>query len=309
MGRGLWRAARDAALGDSMTSRSLCTTIPPRSRPSIWPRNPARPRCAARWTCWLPRGTARSLAGASGRAIPSSWSGRSSAQAAQGRLPLVPRPAPLRRRAALGLWPGRRAHRVLDLQPAAHPRVDRLSAHVGDDLSLGEGQQCSPWLGEHLTPFFGPFRLFTSYLFLAGLGAALAALVTWRLLPALWHRLPTDQGRAHAVGAQASKGKPVAAGIIFVPVFVVVCLLVIPFDPWRLVGAGLRGACPCWKGTWTTRATGGWSELKLGVVDLAISAAGGDGRLRLQPMQLWLPLFKNARDPLALALCPPGDGA
>jgi phospho-N-acetylmuramoyl-pentapeptide-transferase len=154
-----------------------------------------------------------------------------------------------------------------------------------------------PWLGEHLTTFFGPFRLFTSYLFLAGLGAALAALVTWRLLPALWHRLPTDQGRAYAVSAQASKGKPVAAGIVFVPIFVVTCLLVMPFDPWRLVGL----ACvvlSMLEGYLDDRSQEGWSELKLGIVDLAIATCGAMAVCRLQPMQLWLPLFKT---PVTLA--------
>ena len=61
-----------------------------------------------------------------------------------------------------------------------------------------------PWLGQLLTEVFGPFRLFTSRLFLAGLGTALAAMVTWYLLPRFWHRLPTDQGRAFAIGAQRS---------------------------------------------------------------------------------------------------------
>ena len=63
-----------------------------------------------------------------------------------------------------------------------------------------------PWLGQHLIPIFGPFRLFTSYLFLAGTGTAVTALATWYLLPLMWDRLPTDQGRAHAVGAQQSVG-------------------------------------------------------------------------------------------------------
>ncbi|OQA23516.1 MAG: hypothetical protein BWY63_00169 [Chloroflexi bacterium ADurb.Bin360] len=31
-----------------------------------------------------------------------------------------------------------------------------------------------PWLGSYLVDFYGPFRLFSSYLFLATLGTALA---------------------------------------------------------------------------------------------------------------------------------------
>ena len=56
-------------------------------------------------------------------------------------------------------------------------------------------------------PFFGPFRLLGSRVFLIGVGASAAALLTWWLLPRLWHLLPTDQVRAHAVGAQESAGQ------------------------------------------------------------------------------------------------------
>jgi phospho-N-acetylmuramoyl-pentapeptide-transferase len=154
-----------------------------------------------------------------------------------------------------------------------------------------------PWLGYHLATFFGPFRLLNSYLFLAGLGAALAAVAAWRLLPMLWYRLPTDQGRAHAVDAQTSKGKPAAAGIIFVPIFIVTCLLVIPFDPWRLVGLACV-ALSMLEGYLDDRSRGGWSELKLGIVDLTIATLGAMAVCRLQPFQLWLPLLKT---PMTLA--------
>ncbi len=64
-----------------------------------------------------------------------------------------------------------------------------------------------PWIGALLQPLFGPFRLFGSRVFLIGVGASLAAFLTWWLLPRLWSRLPTDQVRAHAVGAQESAGQ------------------------------------------------------------------------------------------------------
>ena len=38
-------------------------------------------------------------------------------------------------------------------------------------------------LGEVLQPLYGPFRLFTSHIFLAGAAIVLSGLVTWRLLP------------------------------------------------------------------------------------------------------------------------------
>lgn len=93
-----------------------------------------------------------------------------------------------------------------------------------------------PWLGEQIVEIFGPFRLLTSYLFLASLGTAAAAIATWYLLPRLWSFL---NGRAYAVSAQQSLGKPVGAGAIFVLIFVVVCALVSSFEarfPGVLVG-------------------------------------------------------------------------
>jgi phospho-N-acetylmuramoyl-pentapeptide-transferase len=73
--------------------------------------------------------------------------------------------------------------------------------------------------------------------------------------------------------------------------------LVIPFDPWRLVGL----ACvvlSMLEGYLDDRSPGGWSELKLGIVDLAIAAVGAMAVCRLQPFQLWLPLLKT---PVTLA--------
>ena len=93
-----------------------------------------------------------------------------------------------------------------------------------------------PWLGQYLEQVYGPFRLLSSYLFLAGLGTAMAGFLTWYLLPRLWHHLPTDQGRAHAHAAQQSVGKPVAAGVIFVPIYLLVCLLVFLFTFHSLYG-------------------------------------------------------------------------
>jgi phospho-N-acetylmuramoyl-pentapeptide-transferase len=149
-----------------------------------------------------------------------------------------------------------------------------------------------PWLGDSLTEVFGPFRLLASRLFLAGLGTALAAIATWYLLPRLWHHLPTDRGRAYAVGAQKSKGKPVSAGIIFVPIFVAICVLVTPLDPWRWVALGCVFLAML-EGYLDDKSPGGWSELKLGIIDLVIAALGAMAVCRLEPFELWLPLIKT----------------
>jgi len=147
------------------------------------------------------------------------------------------------------------------------------------------------WIGSYLSAIYGPFRLLSSYLFLAGLGVALSAVGTWYLLPRLWDRLPTDQGRVYAVGAEQSKGKPVGAGAIFVPIFVVVCLLIIPFS-WRTLAALGCVLLAMLEGYLDDRSHGGWSEYKLGAIDLGISLLAALVLCGFTPVQVWLPLFK-----------------
>jgi phospho-N-acetylmuramoyl-pentapeptide-transferase len=149
-----------------------------------------------------------------------------------------------------------------------------------------------PWLGEHLVEVYGPFRLLTSYLFLAGIGTAMAAVLTWFLLPKLWRYLPTDGGRVHAVGAQESKGKPVSAGLIFISTFVLVCLLVLPHE-WRFVGVLACVLLSMLEGYLDDRTPGGWGEYHLGLADLGISLLGALIVCQGEPVVMWLPLLKN----------------
>jgi phospho-N-acetylmuramoyl-pentapeptide-transferase len=153
------------------------------------------------------------------------------------------------------------------------------------------------WLGQQLTNFYGPFRLLTSYLFLAGSGAAVATVATWYLLPRLWRYLPTDKGRAHAVDAQHSVGKPVGAGVVFVPIFLIVCLLFIPFEPYILAALGCVLLAMV-EGFMDDRTRGGWSEYVLGAIDLGISLLAAITLCRHSAVQIWLPLVKT---PLTLS--------
>jgi len=152
-----------------------------------------------------------------------------------------------------------------------------------------------PWLGQYLVNIFGPFRLLTSYLFLAGLGTAMAASLTWVLLPRLWRYLPMDGGRAFAVEGQQCKGKPIAAGVIFVPIFVLVCFLVLPFERrlHGMLGCLLLSMLQGFSDDKSkSGGKGGWSEYKLGVVDLAIAFIVAVIMSQLRAVQIWLPLTK-----------------
>lgn len=94
-------------------------------------------------------------------------------------------------------------------------------------------------LGEVLQPVYGPFRLLTSHIFLAGAAIVLSGLLTWVLLPPLAPRLPRDQGRAYAVDTAAAVGKPTSAGLVFVLVYVGVALVVVPWDLGHLGAVGV----------------------------------------------------------------------
>ena len=148
-------------------------------------------------------------------------------------------------------------------------------------------------LGQYLSEIAGPFRLLNSYIFLAGLGAALGALSTWWLLPRYWHLLPTDRGRAFAVDADKSIGKPVSAGILFIPLFVVISLLVVPFH-WQVFEICLCVLAAMLVGYLDDVAVGGWSEYKLGAFDLGIAIVASMVICQMAPYVIWLPLFKDA---------------
>jgi phospho-N-acetylmuramoyl-pentapeptide-transferase len=152
-------------------------------------------------------------------------------------------------------------------------------------------------LGEFLAEVAGPFRLFSSYIFLAGLGTALGAMATWWLLPKLWGLLPTDRGREYAVDAEKSIGKPMSAGILFIPMFVIISLLVVPFD-WRFVEILACVSIAMVVGYLDDRSVGGWSEYRLGAVDLVIALLASMAICQMAPYTIWLPLYK---DPIVIS--------
>ena len=152
-------------------------------------------------------------------------------------------------------------------------------------------------LGQFLADFAGPFRLLASYIFLAGLGAALGAFLTWWLLPRYWHLLPRDKGREYAIDAEKSIGKPISAGILFIPVFVILCLLVVPFN-WGFMGILACMTAAMIVGFLDDRSDRGWSEYRLGAFDLVIAIVASMVICKLEPYTLWLPLYK---DPIILS--------
>ena len=160
------------------------------------------------------------------------------------------------------------------------------------------------FLGENLAEFAGPIRLLTSYVFLAGLGTAAAAILTWMLLPRFWHLLPTDQGREFAFDAERSIGKPVSAGLIFIPIFVLTSVVVVPFD-LMFIQVLLCVLLAMFVGYLDDRSESGWSEYRLGAVDLALAIIASIVICQLEPFTMWLPLYKDpiVVEPWLFILC------
>jgi phospho-N-acetylmuramoyl-pentapeptide-transferase len=138
---------------------------------------------------------------------------------------------------------------------------------------------------------WGPLRLLNSFFFLTALGLSATAIVTWIALPALWRSLPTDKGRAFAVNAEQSVGKPVSAGVIFVTIFMVACLAFVPFGSRALWTLPLVLAA-MWVG-YLDDQRGGFSEYVLAAADLVIALAVTLIIWGWEPVTIWLPGWRS----------------
>jgi phospho-N-acetylmuramoyl-pentapeptide-transferase len=152
------------------------------------------------------------------------------------------------------------------------------------------------WIYVTLGEAWGPLRLFNSFFFLSAIGFATCALATWILLPRLWSLLPRDQGRAFAVNAELSVGKPVSAGLVFVTIFCVASMIFVPFTARPLLTVPLVLAALL-VGYLDDRR-GGFTEYQLAVMDAAIALGAALVIYGLQPVTIWLPGWK---DSIALA--------
>ncbi|HEX5377678.1 MAG TPA: hypothetical protein VFW47_03855 [Phenylobacterium sp.] len=143
------------------------------------------------------------------------------------------------------------------------------------------------WIYEAMGRSWGPLRLFDSFFFLAATGFAVCALATWVALPKLWKRLPTDRGRAFAVDAEKSLGKPLGAGLIFVTIFSLAAVLFVPLTARPLLTLPFLLAAMI-VGYLDDRR-GGFSEYQLAVMDLAVAVGAAMVIHGFQPTTIWLP--------------------
>lgn len=102
---------------------------------------------------------------------------------------------------------------------------------------------------------------------LAGFPAALLLSVALILL--LRDKLPQDHGRAFAVDGEKTRGKARGTGVIFIPVFAGLSLLLVPFSLEMAVYMLLTLAAML-TGYLDDRSDLPWGELKKGLLDLVI---------------------------------------
>jgi phospho-N-acetylmuramoyl-pentapeptide-transferase len=127
-------------------------------------------------------------------------------------------------------------------------------------------------IGQALEPLFGPFRLLTSRLFLIVAGTTASFVLSFVLIPRAFPRLPSDRGRTFAVDGHVAKGKPTGAGIVFVSVFTLVSILVVPFG-WRQLAILGLSYLAMLSGFFDDKSENPWSEYTKGAIDLGISLA------------------------------------
>ena len=157
------------------------------------------------------------------------------------------------------------------------------------------------YLGEFLEKYWGPARLLASYAILIIVAVYSGFILALKLIPKFYDKLPHDRGREFTLkdNAEAAKGKPTGAGVVFITIFVLLCFLLIPMTFVRSSILVL---------TWLTMLTGflddksvtSWGEYLKGALDLIISVTtsfilyfglkelSSDGIVRF-----WLPFTSN----------------
>ena len=78
-----------------------------------------------------------------------------------------------------------------------------------------------------------------------------------------------------------------------VPIRVVVAFLFVPYHP-KVIGILGCALAAMMVGYFDDRAVGGWSEYRLGALDLLVSIAAAWLLCGGEPVQIWLPLYKGS---------------
>lgn len=100
-------------------------------------------------------------------------------------------------------------------------------------------------------------------------GLLLGFVLSVTLIALLRDKLPQDHGRAYAVNGEQSRGKARGSGVVFIPVFAAVSILMLPFS-WERSAYLFLTLAAMLTGYLDDRSDLPWGELKKGLLDLAI---------------------------------------
>lgn len=131
-----------------------------------------------------------------------------------------------------------------------------------------------------------------SRLLLGSVGLGMAAFLTWFLVPRMLRGLPTDRGRQFAYGSEASEGKPTGVGVIFIPFYVLTCVIVVPFH-LSMIGVLVCTLLAMLAGYLDDRSAVAWGEYRKGLADLVIAALAAVSICELAPVTMWLPFVSG----------------
>lgn len=147
------------------------------------------------------------------------------------------------------------------------------------------------WIGHLLEHYVGPFRLLTSHVVLSMIGLLGCFGLTWTVLPDFFRYLPVDRGRAYAIESAAAKGKPTGAGIIFIPLCVLIAVVVMPFKPTHVIFL-LLTVCAMASGYWDDRSQRPWNEYTKGMIDFALALLAALVLGLHHAPRVWLPFIR-----------------
>ncbi|MBO4532077.1 MAG: phospho-N-acetylmuramoyl-pentapeptide-transferase [Treponema sp.] len=130
------------------------------------------------------------------------------------------------------------------------------------------------YLGQYLQQFWGPARLLTSYAVLIAVALYTGFFAAYKLIPKFYDKLPHDRGREFTIkeNAEAAKGKPTGAGVVFITIFVIICFLLVPMN-WVRASIIVITWLTMLTGFLDDRSTTSWGEYLKGALDLIISVA------------------------------------
>lgn len=151
------------------------------------------------------------------------------------------------------------------------------------------------YLASLFQDFFGPLRLFQSYLVLIIIALYAGFIITVVLLPRFYRFLPKDRGREFAVHSETAMGKPTGAGIVFISIFAGLSFLISPINLSQVTVLLF---------TWIVMITGylddrahhGWGEYRKGAIDLSLSLGTSVALFYCHfhgTVSYWLPFVSN----------------